>query len=79
VQAVSLFDYVAQNDDELSFEKDCVINVLDKSNADWWRGEYDGFTGVFPTNYVKLIGQTEPEKPVTTSQPARKNVLFCNV
>jgi hypothetical protein len=76
VQAVSLFDYVAQKDDELSFEKDCVINVLEKSNADWWRGEYDDFTGVFPSNYVKLIGQTESKKPVTISQPARETVLL---
>lgn len=49
-----MYDYTAANEDELSFSKTQLINVLDKSNQDWWRGEVNGVTGLFPTNYVKM-------------------------
>uniref|UniRef100_A0A3B1JK16 SH3 domain-containing protein n=1 Tax=Astyanax mexicanus TaxID=7994 RepID=A0A3B1JK16_ASTMX len=31
-----------------------LINVLDKNDPDWWKGEVNGVTGLFPTNYVKM-------------------------
>ncbi len=54
-QVVALFTYEAQNDDELSFHKGSVINVLNKDDADWWKGEVNGTTGVFPSNYVSPL------------------------
>uniref|UniRef100_A0A3Q3J036 Intersectin 2b n=1 Tax=Monopterus albus TaxID=43700 RepID=A0A3Q3J036_MONAL len=38
----------------MSFSKGQLINVLDKNNPDWWKGELNGETGLFPTNYVKI-------------------------
>lgn len=52
-QVVSIYDYTAANEDELSFSQNQIINVLDKSNPDWWKGELNGVTGLIPTNYVK--------------------------
>ncbi|XP_070190790.1 intersectin-1-like isoform X2 [Littorina saxatilis] len=49
---VALYPYVAQNEDELSFEKDAVITVISRDNPDWWQGEVSGQTGLFPSNYV---------------------------
>jgi len=51
-QVVALYKYQRQNADELSFEKGCVINVINKLESDWWTGELNGQTGVFPSNYV---------------------------
>lgn len=38
----------------MSFSKGQMINVLDKNDPDWWKGELNGATGLFPTNYVRL-------------------------
>ncbi|XP_022081647.1 intersectin-1-like isoform X2 [Acanthaster planci] len=54
-QVVTLYPYVKQNDDELSFQKGMVINVVSKEDKDWWKGELNGLTGVFPANYVQEL------------------------
>uniref|UniRef100_A0A8D3DXJ7 Intersectin 2b n=1 Tax=Scophthalmus maximus TaxID=52904 RepID=A0A8D3DXJ7_SCOMX len=51
---IAVYDYSAANKDEMSFSKGQLINVLDKNNPDWWKGEINGVTGLFPTNYVKM-------------------------
>ncbi|XP_047196468.1 intersectin-2b isoform X2 [Hippoglossus stenolepis] len=53
-QVIAIYDYTAANGDEMSFSKSQLINVMDKSNPDWWKGEINGVTGLFPTNYVKM-------------------------
>lgn len=53
-QVIAMYDYSAANEDELSFSKSQLINVLDKNGPDWWKGEVNGVTGLFPTNYVKM-------------------------
>lgn len=51
-RVMALYPYQAQNEDELSFEKGDVISVLGKEESAWWRGELNGVSGVFPSNYV---------------------------
>uniref|UniRef100_A0A3B5A133 Intersectin-2-like n=1 Tax=Stegastes partitus TaxID=144197 RepID=A0A3B5A133_9TELE len=53
-QVIAIYDYTAANQDEMSFSKGQLINVLDKNNPDWWKGELNGVTGLFPINYVKM-------------------------
>ncbi|KAM7423893.1 hypothetical protein PAMA_000317 [Pampus argenteus] len=53
-QVIAIYDYAAANVDELSFSKGQLISVLDKNNPDWWKGEINGVTGLFPTNYVQM-------------------------
>uniref|UniRef100_A0AAX7VLF9 Osteoclast-stimulating factor 1 n=1 Tax=Astatotilapia calliptera TaxID=8154 RepID=A0AAX7VLF9_ASTCA len=53
-QVIAIYDYTAANGEEMSFSKGQLINVLDKSNPDWWKGESNGVTGLFPTNYVQM-------------------------
>ncbi|KAJ0169437.1 hypothetical protein K1T71_015024 [Dendrolimus kikuchii] len=56
-KVIALYPYSAQNADELSFEKDDIIAVTDRSqDPAWWQGELRGMTGLFPSNYVtKLV------------------------
>ncbi|XP_050682373.1 intersectin-2 [Leptidea sinapis] len=56
-KVIALYPYAAQNADELSFEKDDIISVTDRSqDPAWWQGELRGMTGLFPSNYVtKLV------------------------
>jgi hypothetical protein len=30
-----------------------TVLVVSREESDWWRGEVDGRTGVFPSNYVQ--------------------------
>uniref|UniRef100_A0A8C2Z1Y7 Intersectin 1 n=1 Tax=Cyclopterus lumpus TaxID=8103 RepID=A0A8C2Z1Y7_CYCLU len=59
-QVIGMYDYVAQNDDELAFLKGQVITVVNKDDCDWWKGELGGREGLFPSNYVKLTTDTDP-------------------
>ncbi|XP_063039904.1 intersectin-2b isoform X2 [Engraulis encrasicolus] len=62
-QVIAMYDYTAANQDELSFSKSQLISVLDKSDPDWWRGEINGVTGLFPTNYVKMTtAESDPSQ-----------------
>uniref|UniRef100_A0A3P9P2G0 Intersectin 2b n=1 Tax=Poecilia reticulata TaxID=8081 RepID=A0A3P9P2G0_POERE len=61
-QVIAIYDYTAANQDELSFSKGQLINVLDKSNPDWWKGEVNGVTGLFPFNYVQMTTDNEPSQ-----------------
>ncbi|KAF3841750.1 hypothetical protein F7725_023701 [Dissostichus mawsoni] len=45
-QVIGMYDYVAQNDDELAFLKSQVITVLNKDDCDWWKGELNGREGL---------------------------------
>ena len=54
-RVMALYPYQAQNEDELSFEKGDVISVLAKEETAWWRGELNGVSGVFPSNYVSSM------------------------
>eukprot|EP00794_Sanderia_malayensis_P000125 gene125-736_t len=53
-QVLALFSYTSQNEDELTFYKGSVINVI-KKEGDWWQGELNGQVGMFPFNYVQLL------------------------
>ncbi|KAG7279130.1 hypothetical protein CRUP_022325, partial [Coryphaenoides rupestris] len=53
-QVIAIYDYTAANGDEMSFSKGQLINVLSKNNPDWWQGELNGVTGLFPTNYIQM-------------------------
>ncbi|XP_075779518.1 intersectin-2 isoform X3 [Pelodiscus sinensis] len=61
-QVIAMYDYVANNEDELSFSKGQLINVLSKDDADWWQGEISGVTGLFPSNYVKMTTDSDPSQ-----------------
>jgi len=58
-----MFPYTAQNQDELTFYKGSVINVIDRE-GDWWKGEMNGQVGMFPSNYVQALS----DLPATTTQ-----------
>ncbi|XP_004925830.1 cytoplasmic protein NCK1 [Bombyx mori] len=70
--ALVKYNYQAQQPDELSLTKGTRILILEKSNDGWWRGQYQGHTGWFPSNYTSEEGDNED--PVHTYAMA-ENVL----
>ena len=51
----ALYPYGGQHDDELSFEAGDIITLLSKDEEAWWKGELNGKSGVFPSNYVEEL------------------------
>lgn len=52
-KVVTLYDFCAGREDELSFSKKSIIYVLKKHDDGWYEGLMDGRTGTFPGNYVE--------------------------
>lgn len=53
-----LFPYEAANEDELTLVEGDIITLLSKDAPDkgWWKGELRGQVGLFPDNFVDIIG-----------------------
>ncbi|KAK7801324.1 hypothetical protein U0070_016192, partial [Myodes glareolus] len=51
----ALYDFLGENDDELSFKAGDVITELEPVDDDWMCGELMGRSGIFPKNYVQFL------------------------
>lgn len=74
-QARARHDFNAENSDELSFKSGEILRVLSQESDEWWMGERcDGTRGIFPANYVEVLGtegeEREEEDPVAQSPAA---------
>lgn len=54
VTATALYDYEAQEDNEISFNSDETVHNIEFVSDDWWQGSVNGQVGLFPGNYVAL-------------------------
>lgn len=63
-RAVVLYDYTADEENEINLVEGQVVTEIDMVDEDWWRGTNAlGATGLFPSNYVELIqGGAEAER-----------------
>ncbi|KAG7460114.1 hypothetical protein MATL_G00217790 [Megalops atlanticus] len=52
MQVRALYDFTAEEADELGFSAGEVIEVLDQSDSSWWKGRLRGRIGLFPANYI---------------------------
>ncbi|KAJ3797568.1 SH3-domain-containing protein [Lentinula aff. detonsa] len=55
VWAEVLYDYESQDPADLHIRANQRILVTEHSSDDWWKGEVDGRSGLFPAAYVKLL------------------------
>jgi len=53
----ALYDYEAQNPDELSFKANDIIEITEETNTsdDWWMGRLNSQVGLFPNTYIENI------------------------
>ncbi|XP_067672415.1 sex muscle abnormal protein 5-like [Haliotis asinina] len=49
------YNFDPSDDDELSFSRGDILNILEKVDDNWWRGELKGREGLVPVNYVKEL------------------------
>ncbi|XP_008588995.1 PREDICTED: SH3 domain-containing protein 19 [Galeopterus variegatus] len=53
--AVVLHDFPAEQVDDLNLTSGEIVYLLEKIDTDWYRGKCRNQTGIFPSNYVKVI------------------------
>ncbi|KAI0065404.1 SH3-domain-containing protein [Artomyces pyxidatus] len=53
--AEAQYDYTSAEPGDLELKADQRVLVTDRTSADWWTGEVDGRSGLFPASYVKLL------------------------
>ncbi|KAK3107368.1 hypothetical protein FSP39_012908 [Pinctada imbricata] len=61
-KAKVLFDYEPENEDELKIDIGDIVDVFKQEEEGWWEGSLNGKVGVFPSNFVEIIEDPEPEK-----------------
>ncbi|KAJ3390271.1 hypothetical protein HDU92_000596 [Lobulomyces angularis] len=67
--ALALYDYDAQEPNELSLRENEIITNITKLDEDWWQGMNDrGQQGLFPATYVE-VQQQHPESPQQRHAP----------
>jgi hypothetical protein len=55
---IAIFPYEAQQDDELSFPADAVLEILEEAGSSgWFKARYGNQTGLIPSTYVKPIDE----------------------
>ncbi|KAM4608798.1 abl interactor 2-like isoform 10-T10 [Polymixia lowei] len=54
-KVVAIYDYMADKEDELSFQEGAIIYVIKKNEDGWYEGVMNATTGLFPGNYVESI------------------------
>lgn len=49
----ALYDYDSTDSGDLNFKEGDRIKLLELVSQDWYRGELNGRSGIFPSNYVQ--------------------------
>jgi hypothetical protein len=79
-----LYDYDAQQPDELSIRVDDVIENVEFVESGWYSGVLRGARGVFPDNFVERMKDANSNANTSSSAhdskaQARKGRWFCRV
>lgn len=73
IRATVLYDYEAQEDNEIDLFENQVVTEIDMVDEDWWAGtNAQGKSGLFPSNYVEVIQESAAEEktaPPRTPSP----------
>ncbi|KAK1093018.1 hypothetical protein LTR48_003194 [Friedmanniomyces endolithicus] len=69
----ALFDFEPTEPGELRFKKDDIIEVTESAFKDWWKGNLNGTSGIFPLNYVEKVREV---RALYDFHPTEEGELF---
>ncbi|KAI0709955.1 hypothetical protein C8Q76DRAFT_812019 [Earliella scabrosa] len=73
LQAVAIYDFTADGDDELTVQEGETLTVLERDSDEWWKcRNTKGKEGVVPASYVELVGGAPTAPPATSSRAAEE-------
>ncbi|XP_060090030.1 SH3 domain-containing kinase-binding protein 1 isoform X3 [Heteronotia binoei] len=62
------FSYMPQNEDELELKVGDIIEVVGEVEEGWWEGVLNGKTGMFPSNFIKELSESDNAGTVQEEQ-----------
>lgn len=62
MKARALFPYEGGDADQLPFLEGDILNIVDQSDADWWKTEKAGVIFIVPASYLELDGMFPPPR-----------------
>ena len=66
---MAIFPYDAQQDDELSFPADAILEILDPENASgWFKARLGDQIGLIPSTYVQSLDAPHQSKKFSRYQ-----------
>lgn len=65
--AIALYDFEAQDKDDLSFKTEDVIILTKKVDADWYIGRCRSKEGMFPAQFVRIVRDITEERKESVS------------
>ncbi|KAF4968934.1 hypothetical protein FSARC_3748 [Fusarium sarcochroum] len=70
-RAVIQYDYEKAEDNEIELVEGDIVTDIDMVDEDWWMGTNSrGERGLFPSNYVEVVGDDEPAEPAAAAPPS---------
>ncbi|OTF80122.1 endophilin-A-like protein [Euroglyphus maynei] len=51
----ALYDFDAENENELNFKEGDIIQLITQVDENWYEGSVNGRTGLFPVSYVQVL------------------------
>ncbi|KAH7646473.1 endophilin-a-like protein [Dermatophagoides farinae] len=51
----ALYDFDAENENEISFKEGDIIQLVTQVDENWYEGSVNGRTGLFPVSYVQVL------------------------
>ncbi|XP_058696384.1 SH3 domain-containing kinase-binding protein 1 isoform X2 [Poecile atricapillus] len=70
------FSYMPQNEDELELKVGDIIEVVGEVEEGWWEGILNGKTGMFPSNFIKELSDSDDVGIVQEEQIKSRKSAF---
>lgn len=71
-QYKALYPFQTQEEGEVSFEKDDILEIVEKDENGWWLARKDGREGWVPSNYLEEYIAPKPAAAPPPPPPARR-------
>ncbi|TKS87931.1 Neutrophil cytosol factor 2 [Collichthys lucidus] len=62
IHLVALHSYESSNPEDLNFHEGDKITLLSRVNQDWFEGQHNGNTGIFPASFVEEVPDSDLNK-----------------